>query len=189
MKKTFYLLGLSVLVISLLASCTHRLTDFTVISTKNVPIGEGVKTGMKKGDKRVTGKDVAHMVLYIPIGMPNMKDAIDRAIESAPGAIGLVDGVVKQSSWWALLYGQNKYIVEGTPLYPDNIADDNSRNSIQVKDNLQPAESRQTIIHIVKQGDTLAKIAEMYGVTIPQLVEWNSITKNIDKDDVIKIYY
>lgn len=55
--------------------------------------------------------------MWIPLGFPNMKEAIDKAIEKYPGAIGLVDGVVKSKGWTAILYGQNSYVVEGTPLY------------------------------------------------------------------------
>lgn len=56
------------------------------------------------------------MILCFPTGYPNLKDAIDRALDKTPGAIGLADGVVYYKSWWAILYGQNKFIVEGTPI-------------------------------------------------------------------------
>ena len=42
---------------------------------------------------------------------------MDRAIESQPGAVALVDGVVSFKSWIIpFIYGQQKYIVEGSPL-------------------------------------------------------------------------
>ena len=42
---------------------------------------------------------------------------MDKAIESVPSAIGLVDGVVTYSWWWIpYLYGEFGYEVEGTPL-------------------------------------------------------------------------
>lgn len=112
MKKSKILaLGL---LLAMLSSCTHRLTDFTVISTKNYPI-ESLKA-VKKAPNRVTGKDTKHIVL-VPLGSPNLKEAIDRAIEQYPGAVGLADGVVKTKAWTVFLYGQSSYIVEGTPLY------------------------------------------------------------------------
>ena len=58
-----------------------------------------------------------------PTGTPNIKEAIDRAIESVPGAVALLDGVLSYSSWNAILYGQIKYIVEGTPLIDPALTD------------------------------------------------------------------
>jgi hypothetical protein len=66
--------------------------------------------------------DKAHIILFIPFGRPHLKEAIDRAIESTPGAVALVDGVVYSKSWWAILYGQSKIIVEGTPLMDPSLA-------------------------------------------------------------------
>jgi hypothetical protein len=46
-----------------------------------------------------------------------MKEAIDQAIESKPGAVALVDGVVYQKIWYIpYIYGQSGFTVEGTPL-------------------------------------------------------------------------
>lgn len=103
------------LLVALLTGCTNRLTDFTIISTKNVDIS--VIGRAKRGSARIEGKDVAHIIIIIPTGVPNMKEAIDRAIESVPGAVALVDGVLYQN-WFYIpyIYGQSAYIVEGTPL-------------------------------------------------------------------------
>lgn len=72
------------------------------------------------------GKDVAHMILFFPTGLPNMKEAIDRALEKIPGAIALVDGVVYSKSFWAVIYGQNSYVIEGTPLIDPALAEKQS---------------------------------------------------------------
>ena len=104
-------------VVLLMSSCTQRLIDFTIISSKNVPITDK-GTEFQKATSRVKGVDSKWSVLFVP-GIPNMKEAIDRAIEQYPGAVALTDGVVYQKSWTCFLVGQNKYIVEGTPLYPE----------------------------------------------------------------------
>ena len=190
--KFIYLAG--VLTLLLTSSCTHRLTDFTVISTKNVPVGQGVNTEFVKGNTRVTGKDLSHVVLFIPFGTPNMKDAIDRAIEATPGAIGLVDGVVKSNSWYALLYGQNAYIVEGTPLFASsdavpggNNANFNGTNQVQQsqqpynQNNYRPAsQNTSTLIffHEVKQGETIGDIAKQYNVSAADIIKWNKLSDN-----------
>lgn len=67
MKKLF--LAFAVLAIAL-SSCTQRLTDFTVISTKNYPISTKGTEGLAKGNMRVTGEDTKSMILFIPLGTP-----------------------------------------------------------------------------------------------------------------------
>src|SRR3989338_1767833 len=98
-----------------LAGCTTRLVDFTMISTKNIDLSRGAN--FERGKARVEGKDTASIIIIIPTGVPSMKEAIDRAIESVPGAVALVDGVVTESSFWIpYIYGETTFIVEGTPL-------------------------------------------------------------------------
>lgn len=203
MKKSL-IITLGLLLVLTLGSCSRRITDFTVISTKNVPIGEGVSTDFQKGTKRVKGVDVAHSVLYIPFGYPNMKEAIDKAIEQIPGAIGLVDGVVKYSWWTCFVYGQSKYIIEGTPLFPTgyNYEDDvngypsgykninnryNNSNYNQQSQNRNygaptpqaPAPTPKNtylFYHEVTDGETLASIARQYNVTIGDIIKWNKLS-------------
>jgi len=101
--------------LALLTGCTTRLTDFTIISTKNVDLS--VIGRAKRGIARVKGEDRVHIIIIIPTGVPNMKEAIDRAIESTPGAVALVDGVVYSHSFYIpYIYGQSSFVVEGTPL-------------------------------------------------------------------------
>lgn len=102
---------LPVLLAFTLTGCAQRLVDFTAISTKNVQI-DG-----PRGDKRTVGKDCAWYFLNIPLGVPNMKEAIDRAIESAGTEYNaLVDGVVYSKAWTAVVVSQVCYEVEGTPV-------------------------------------------------------------------------
>lgn len=102
-----------------LGGCTIRMVDFTVISTKNVKI-----PSVAKGP-RVTGEDCVLVVLF-PLGIPDMKEAIDRAIEKAgPEYDALVDGVVYRLNH-SFLFGQVCFKVEGTPI--------NTKASISFKD-------------------------------------------------------
>ena len=67
------------------SSCTTRLVEFTVISTKNAEIGANKVKG-----KRTEGKKT----YFLGIGF-NLKDAIDAALENAGNDYDLlVDGVV-----------------------------------------------------------------------------------------------
>ncbi len=86
--KLTKLLFACVLLVSL-SSCTTRLVDFTVISTKNADL----RMDKSKG-KKVEGQKG----YFLGFGF-NLKDAIDRALESAgPDYDLLVDGVVRYTS-------------------------------------------------------------------------------------------
>ncbi|MCC8112789.1 MAG: LysM peptidoglycan-binding domain-containing protein [Bacteroidales bacterium] len=125
------------------SSCTRRLTDFTIISTYNVPLGVEGTTLEKVPGKRVKGKDSAPIVLFIPFGEPNMKEAIDKAIQKTPGCIGLADGVVKSSWWTCLLFSKTSYIVEGTPLYAKSYTESHHSNDSQYGNYQQPYTPQQ----------------------------------------------
>jgi hypothetical protein len=99
---------------SMVAGCSQRLIDFTIISSKNVDLSRAA--GFKRGDARVDGKDTAYIVLFIPTGVPHIKYAVDNAIDKVPGCVALVDGVVRSTYWTALVFGANSVVVEGTPL-------------------------------------------------------------------------
>ena len=102
--------------IVLATSCTNRLTDFTLISGKNIDIA--AVGNLKRANTRVTGTDVGHFILGFPVKFPNMKSAMDKAVEQTPGAVALVDGVVYQQGYMIvpILYSQINYKIEGTPL-------------------------------------------------------------------------
>ena len=110
MKKNLVLLLMAVFALS---SCTTRLVDFTIISTKNVDLTKGAS--FERGKTRIEGEDGAYIIIFIPTGIPNMKEAIDEAIESVPGCVALLDGVLYSKAWYFII-GETKYVVEGTPL-------------------------------------------------------------------------
>ena len=88
MKKISILLLLAMTLS--MGSCTVRLVDFTVISSKNVNMNLDVTQG-----KQVEGKKG----YFLGIGF-NLKDAMDRALENAgPGYDLLVDGVVSYTPY------------------------------------------------------------------------------------------
>lgn len=116
-KRPFLRVSLaSVLLIAGLCvgGCTQRFVDYTLLSTKNVDLS---KAGtFKRGANRVMGDDKQLWIIFIPTAStPHLKEAVDRAIESVPGAVSLVDGVVSVRGWWFIV-GENAIMVEGTPL-------------------------------------------------------------------------
>ena len=95
----------------LLCGCSVRLLDFTLLSSKNVEM----RVPQEAKGKRVTGIDTVPVVVF-PIGVPNLKEAVDRAIESAgPEYDALIDGVVYSEQHFFLI-GTLGYKVEGTPV-------------------------------------------------------------------------
>ena len=85
-KKLFIL----TLVVATLSSCSMRLVDFTVISSKNFNLDIDKTTG-----KQVKGKKS----YFLGLGW-NLKDAMDVALESAGLEYDLlVDGVVRYGSY------------------------------------------------------------------------------------------
>lgn len=118
MKRNFRGIGIVVLLLSLVG-CTTRLVDFTMISTKNFDLSQA--QNFERARTRVQGKDEAMIIIIIPTGYPSIKEAVDRAIESVPGAVALVDGVLYQQAFW-LIIGTSSYIVEGTPLIDTSLA-------------------------------------------------------------------
>lgn len=92
-----------------LTSCSMRLVDFTVISSKNVNLGaikksEGVRVDVSK-------------IYFLGIGW-NIKDGIDKALDQAgPGYDMLVDGVVRYGSYPFI----TEIIVEGTAVSSEKL--------------------------------------------------------------------
>ena len=97
---------------------TTRIGDFTIISSKNIDLSRGAD--FKRGTNRVIGQDMVGTSGFGPVAAPNMKTAIDRAIESVPGTIALLDGVISQrvTTW------RTGYVVEGTPLIDPSLLSD-----------------------------------------------------------------
>jgi hypothetical protein len=97
------ILPLAVVATMLLSSCKTRLVDFTVISSKNV----NLRLSEDGKGPRVEGRDMKFC------GRPELKEAIDRALEGAgPGYDALIDGVVYQRNEFL----KNGFSVEGTPI-------------------------------------------------------------------------
>lgn len=113
------------LVILLCGSCTHRVLDFTLVSSKNVDLSKF--STYKKGTGRATGIDLVHWIIIVPAGTVSIKEALDKAIEGTPGCVALLDGVIYTKFWWIpYIYGQESATVEGTPLIDPSLAQETS---------------------------------------------------------------
>jgi hypothetical protein len=143
-----------------LCGCTTRFVDYTLLSTKNVDLSKA--STFKRSPNRVTGEDDRYWILIcIPLGSaPNLKTAVDRAIESVPGAIGLVDGIVSRRGWWAILIGEGAIVVEGTPLIDPSLPGASaSLQSKHLVSFLNPKSQKQEVKPVDKA--TYQKIKEL----------------------------
>ena len=102
--------SVSALILSVaLGACSMRVGDFTVASTKN--IGQL----SQKGDT-VVGEDCStKLLIFIPVEgpvAPNVKTAVDRALEKAKGDV-IADVVVWETRLPLLIINQWCFKVEG----------------------------------------------------------------------------
>lgn len=111
MKKLIILLIATIL----LASCSQQLFNFTIVSTKNIEFGK--LSSMEKSTKRTTGEDKASIIVVVPTRSIKIDQAISNTINGIPGCIALLDGVVYSKFWWIpYIYGEQKFVIEATPL-------------------------------------------------------------------------
>jgi hypothetical protein len=100
---------------ALFGGCQQRLGDFTVLSTKNVDLTR-FNTEQAENAQPVTGEDSKPIIGVFNTGLPNVKEAADRALESA-NAHMLTNAVIYYTSWYIpYVYGDQKYEVKGNPV-------------------------------------------------------------------------
>jgi hypothetical protein len=90
-----------------MTGCTHRIGDFTMVTTKNYE-----RQVQYKMVGRMEGSDKKLIILAFPLGIPDLKNAVDRAIEAGNG-VYLANAVIEEGGWYALLIGQTGYTVTG----------------------------------------------------------------------------
>jgi hypothetical protein len=104
-------LGLALAGAMAASGCAIRTGDMTLISTRVVSLDK-VDLDKLPTTHRVTGEDWKWNVLFIPLGFPHIKDAVDDALNKGNGDL-MTDAVFRQTGWSLILFGQNGLIVEG----------------------------------------------------------------------------
>jgi hypothetical protein len=122
MKRILSFLFLLSLIIVTFSGCVTRLGAFTVISTKNIDWSRAAE--YKRVNTRTSGEDICHIIIFIPTkGNITIEDAVDNAIESVPGAVALVDAVLRSRFFYIpYIYGQSAYVVDGSVLIDPKLA-------------------------------------------------------------------
>lgn len=112
-----------------LSSCTHRLVDFTVISSKNVSLNIDRTEG-----KRVEAKKS----YFLGIGW-NLKDALDAALEGAGVEYDLlVDGVVSYTDWPFVLTVKVEGVAMSSTMMKKSLGDAGYKEWLESQDIFNP---------------------------------------------------
>jgi hypothetical protein len=87
--------------------------SLTAVSSKNVNIAD-LKLDQSRDKGQGFGESCQQIITFIPVGeVPNVKNAIDRAVESRRGNV-LLNARVKSGGFYIpLIYGKTCYTVEG----------------------------------------------------------------------------
>jgi hypothetical protein len=114
-KEGFPGIEIIVLVSFILTSgCSVRVADLTLISTKNIDLSNAT-LDVRKG-QRTKGEDCAIALLgLIPLGIPNLEEAVDDALEKGKGNV-MVDQVSYSKGAYFIIASQSCIEVEGTVL-------------------------------------------------------------------------
>jgi hypothetical protein len=120
-KKKFTCLPTVIMASLILSSCSVRVADLTLVSTKNIDLSD-MQLDTQKG-LRQTGEDCHFNFLgLIPFGLPNMKEAVDEALEKGKGNV-MVDEVTEYKNIWIVIGFISCIDVEGTVLNARHSAD------------------------------------------------------------------
>ncbi len=109
-----------IFLIACISGCTQRMFNFTFISTKEIDLSRA--GNFEKYTRTTRGIDEIYWVVFLPLGIPHIEKAIDKAIDNTPGAIAITHGTVYSKTWWAIFSGASSYVVEGTPLIDPSLS-------------------------------------------------------------------
>lgn len=139
MSRRIHLLAIAAIA-ACVTGCTQRVADFTLLSTKNVELSRAAE--LVRGNERAEGRDEEATILIFSTGIPDVKAAVDAAIESVPGAVALADGVIYSEVFiLPSLGGSSAYIVEGTPLIDPKLVGRTEPNAPASQDDDNASES------------------------------------------------
>lgn len=95
-----------------LCGCQQRLGDFTFLSSKNIDLSN-LEMEAAENAPIVEGEDSKLIIFLFSTGVPSLKEAVDRAIESGHGTA--LSDVSIYYTWWYVPYivGESKFKVRG----------------------------------------------------------------------------
>lgn len=94
-----------------LSSCSTHLTDLTIITNKNIEL-EKINIDRAPQRKNVIGEDSKWVVLFIPLGLPKLREAVNDTLQKGQGDV-IIDASVYANDWWFFI-GKISLEVRGT---------------------------------------------------------------------------
>lgn len=115
MKHTLSIIAVAAMLS--LTSCSTRVFDCTIYSTKNIDLNRAQGFHIDK-NTIVEGEDKGHIICFIPTRTPNIKEAAERAMTKAGAqCVALSDVKADSRNWWIpYIYGQTSVKVQGHPV-------------------------------------------------------------------------
>lgn len=97
---------------ALLTACSTRVADLTVVSPNTVSMKK-LNLDELPSTRNVVGRDSSFVFLFIPLGLPNLEEAISDALAKGEGDL-MIDTVIYRDAWSLLLFGHRTLRVQGT---------------------------------------------------------------------------
>ncbi len=106
------------------SGCSIKFGDFSLLSTKQVEIN-GTKK-YRKGNKKVVGKDIAHIIILFPTKLPlSYSDAVSNALDEYCAEY-LTEVKITQKFWFIpYIYGRTWVEAEGYPWFSEDSTREN----------------------------------------------------------------
>ncbi len=104
-----------------LSGCSRHLGDFTLLTTKKVDLSDfSFPTYATTNNQKVKGEDVSHVIIILPTKTPDLKHAIDNALDKN-NAYMLSEASIRYDYFFIPhLYERKTFIVEGQPVSRTN---------------------------------------------------------------------
>ncbi|GAA4294819.1 hypothetical protein [Aestuariibaculum suncheonense] len=116
MKKIIIL----IITCTFLTGCSRNLFNFTLVSTQNIELEK--LASLQTSPEKITGEDKASIIIFIPTKTIRIDRAISNTIDAFPGCMALMNGTVYSKFWFIpYIYGEAKFVVEGTPVIDSSI--------------------------------------------------------------------
>ena len=108
-KRNFLLIFILVFLIQ---GCSYRMGDMTLVSTRNIA-KEKIDLSKTSSQGVFEGVDYRHIIIFIPTGIANIEEAIDKALDAGGGSF--MTDVVLYYKWWYIpyIYGRTSMVAKG----------------------------------------------------------------------------
>lgn len=101
------------------AGCATTVARLSIASTADMQFGKAGGYWVDQSNV-VVGKDVTHTIVVFPCGGRDIPEAMNAALQAAPGAVALANVVIREKGWWIpFIYGRDWFEVTGNPIFPN----------------------------------------------------------------------